>query len=47
MSNCMFIDENGICEIANIPCDKVILCNNESVYVDKEDVYEDKIRNKI
>ena len=34
---CKYIDENGICEIAGIPCDKVPLCTTETVYIDKED----------
>lgn len=29
--------ENGYCLIAKIPCEKVILCSPDSVYIDKSD----------
>lgn len=34
---CKCKTENGICEIAGIPCDKVPLCTTETIYIDKED----------
>ena len=37
---CKYETENGICEIAGIPCDKVLLCTAETVYIDKEDENE-------
>lgn len=39
---CKYIDENGNCEIAGIPCDKVPLCTPETVYIDKEDENESR-----
>lgn len=34
---CKYIDENGNCEIAGIQCDKVVICSEETVYIDKQD----------
>ena len=34
---CKYIQENENCEIAGIPCDKVVICTEETVYIDKED----------
>lgn len=32
---CQYEDKNGNCEIANMPCEQVIICNQETVYIDK------------
>ena len=37
---CKYETENGICEIAGIPCEKVVLCSEECVYIDKENENE-------
>ena len=37
---CKYIDENGICEIAGILCEKIVLCSEGCVYIDKEDENE-------
>ena len=34
---CKYIQENGNSEIAGIPCDKGVICTEETVYIDKED----------
>jgi hypothetical protein len=40
---CKYETENGICEIVGILCNKIPLCTEETVYIDKED--ENEIHN--
>lgn len=41
-NNCKYVDEFGNCEIAKIACKKVFICSEDGIYVDKEDVNNDK-----
>lgn len=41
-SNCKYVDEFGNCEIAKIACKKVFICSEDGIYIDKEDVNNDR-----
>lgn len=37
-NKCIHLDSDDVtCLIANIPCEKVVICTPECVYIDKED----------
>ena len=42
MSECKYVNEKGICEIANIPCDDVLLCSEDAVYTDSKKIEKNK-----
>ena len=36
-NSCKYLDEFGNCEIAKIACEKVFICSEDGIYVDKEE----------